>query len=169
MHRTRSRAKAAREKSRSLSCSPSENATLLSVADEPTGRFQKPLLKDILEGVKEISIFVFHNVLNYSLMLSVMLFNGYIFVAVAMGAFIGYFLFGHLSMKINMENLQAIQTKIICSTRCADSGKSKNSLSNVLCRDILRFSYSNFISLPLGASCADNSGPCSNDTCNNHF
>jgi solute carrier family 31 (copper transporter), member 1 len=73
--------------------------------------------------VREISIFFFHNVLNYGLMLAVMMFNGYIFVAVVMGAFIGYFLFGHLSMKTNMENLQAIQTKIICSTRCADSGK----------------------------------------------
>lgn len=50
-------------------------------------------------------------------------FLGYIFVAVALGAFVGYFLFGHLSMKTNMENLQAIRTKIICSTRCADSGK----------------------------------------------
>jgi copper transporter 1 len=56
-------------------------------------------------------------------MLAVMVFNGYIFVAVASGAFVGYFLFGHLSMKTNMENLQAIQTKMICSTRCADSGE----------------------------------------------
>jgi len=140
VHRTRSRAKAAREKERSLSCSPSENVTLLAT-DAPTGRFQKLVLKEVLDGIKEMSIFTFHNVLNYGLMLSVMIYNGYIFIAVALGAFVGYFLFGHLSMKTNMENLQAIQTKIICSTRCADSG----------------------------ASCADNSGPCSNDTCNNHF
>lgn len=81
------------------------------------------MLQEFIEGSKELSFFVFHNVLNYGLMLAVMMFNGYIFVAVAMGAFVGYFLFGHLSMKTNMENLQAIQTKIICSTRCADSGK----------------------------------------------
>lgn len=80
---------------------------------------------DILYGVKELGIFFFHTLLNYGLMLSVMLFNGYIFVAVVMGAFVGYFLFGHLSMKTNMENLQAIQTKMVCSSRCADSGEWK--------------------------------------------
>lgn len=81
------------------------------------------MLAEFIDGCKEIAIFAFHNVLNYGLMLAVMVYNGYIFIAVAMGAFIGYFLFGHLSMKINMENLQAIQTKMICSTRCADSGE----------------------------------------------
>jgi copper transporter 1 len=119
VHRTRSRAKAAREKSRSISCSPSENSTLISSGSQ-TG-FRLPFLKEVLDGVKEMSIFVFHNLVNYTLMLSVMMYNGYIFVAVALGAFVGYFLFGHLSMKTNMENLQAIRTKIICSTRCADS------------------------------------------------
>lgn len=76
-------------------------------------------------GLKEISIFLFDSVLNYGLMLAVMLYNGYIFVAVVLGAFVGYFFFGHLSMKTNMENLQAIRTKMICSTRCADSGELK--------------------------------------------
>lgn len=80
-------------------------------------------MSEVVDAVKEISIFLFHNVLNYGLMLAVMMFNGYMFIAVVLGAFVGYFLFGHLSMKTNMENLQAIQTKIICSTRCADSGK----------------------------------------------
>lgn len=125
MHRTRSRAKAAREKTRSLSCSPSEHANLLANdSAAPTGQFQKPILKEILEGVAEISIFMFHQFLNYGLMLAVMMFNGYMFISVVLGAFVGYFLFGHISMKINMENLQAIQTKIICSARCADAGKS---------------------------------------------
>jgi copper transporter 1 len=56
-------------------------------------------------------------------MLVVMMYNGFIFIAVILGAFVGYFLFGHISMKTNMENLQAINTKIICSKRCTDSGK----------------------------------------------
>lgn len=128
VHSTRSRAKAAREKQRSLSCAPSENATLLST-EGTNGRFQRTFILEFLDGMKEISIFVFHNILNYGLMLAVMIFNGYIFVSVALGAFVGYFMFGHLSMKTNMENLQAIQTKIICSTRCADSGKSRTPAS----------------------------------------
>lgn len=77
----------------------------------------------MLTAAKELSIFIFDSVLNYGLMLAVMLFNGYIFIAVVLGAFVGYFLFGHLSMKTNMENLQAIQTKMICSSRCAESGE----------------------------------------------
>lgn len=99
------------------------------------------MLKEIITGAKEISIFAFHNCLNYGLMLAVMMFNGYIFIAVAMGAFVGYFLFGHLSMKTNMENLQAIQTKIICSTRCADSGEFQCLLYLCLASNVLRFSY----------------------------
>lgn len=88
--------------------------------------FQKPILKNILEGLSEMFTFLFHNVLNYFLMLCVMLFNGYLFIAVCLGMAVGYFLFGHLSMKTNMENLQAIQTKIICSARCAESGENIN-------------------------------------------
>lgn len=68
-------------------------------------------------------------------MLCVMLFNGYLFIAVCLGMAVGYFLFGHLSMKTNMENLQAIQTKIICSARCAESGENynkKHTLSDVM-------------------------------------
>lgn len=123
-----------------------------------------------MEGAKEISIFVFHNVLNYALMLAVMMFNGYIFVAVALGAFVGYFLFGHLSMKTNMENLQAIQTKIICSTRCADSGEFRR-FSRLLssCFQRLEIFLLKFHFTSVGASCEDNSGPCANDICNNHY
>jgi solute carrier family 31 (copper transporter), member 1 len=81
-------------------------------------------MQEFIAGAKEISFFATHNVVSYGLMLAVMGYNGYIFVAVVLGAFVGYFLFGHRSMKTNMENLQAIQTKIICSARCADSGKN---------------------------------------------
>lgn len=161
MHKTRTRAKAAREKQRSLSCSPSENATLLS-AETTNGRFSKPFLIEIVDGLKEIIIFAFHNILNYGLMLAVMLFNGYIFVSVAMGAFVGYFLFGHLSMKTNMENLQAIQTKIICSTNCANSGKLY-----VVSLFVYVLSFALF-TISLGATC-ETFGPCSNDICNNHY
>lgn len=146
MHKVRSKAKAAREKQRSLSCSPSENASLL-VTDSSRNRFNKAFFKDILHAFKEVLIFLFHTLLNYGLMLSVMLYNGYIFVAVAMGAFVGYFLFGHLSMKTNMENLQAIQTKMICSTRCADSGECEK-ISHIPLHVYLLVTYVSFLKFP---------------------
>lgn len=36
---------------------------------------------------------------------------------------IGYLIFGHISMKINMENVRAVQSRMICSSRCPDNGK----------------------------------------------
>lgn len=87
-------------------------------------------MNEFLIALKDISIFAFHNILSYGIMLAVMMYNGYMFISVVLGAFIGYFLFGHISMKTNMENLQAIHTKIVCSSRCADSGKSPAVMSN---------------------------------------
>ncbi|CAO1414468.1 unnamed protein product [Diamesa serratosioi] len=128
VHRAQSRAKTAREK-RTIP-SPSENANLLPVDSSSSNNlFQKPILKNILEGLSEMFTFLVHNVLNYFLMLCVMLFNGYLFIAVCLGMAVGYFLFGHLSMKTNMENLQAIQTKIICSARCAESDEPCSSMA----------------------------------------
>lgn len=116
VHRARSRAKTARENRRSAS---NENQILLS--SNGNSQFRTSFIWEFLKGLKDVSIFAFHNILSYGVMLAVMLYNGYIFISVVLGAFIGYFLFGHISMKTNMENLQAIQTKIVCSSRCADS------------------------------------------------
>jgi copper transporter 1 len=118
VQRASSRAKAAREQRRSVN---SENTTLLSANGNND---RQPLLAEIIKGTTDVSIFAFHNVLSYGLMLAVMLYNGYIFLAVVLGSFVGHFLFGHLSMKINMENLQAIHTKMVCSSRCAESGEA---------------------------------------------
>lgn len=139
VHRAKSRAKLAREQRRSVN---SENTTLLS--NNETGG--QPLLANILKGVIDVTIFSLHNILSYGLMLAVMMYNGYIFLAVVLGSFVGHFLFGHISMKTNMENLQAIQTKIVCSTRCADSGESKliflnRNSSTFSILSLLRFSY----------------------------
>lgn len=79
-------------------------------------------MKEVLIAIKDVSLFGFHNSLTYGLMLVVMMYNGFIFIAVVFGAFVGYFLFGHISMKTNMENLQAIQNKIIYNSGCITSG-----------------------------------------------
>lgn len=55
-------------------------------------------------------------------MLAVMLYSGWLFVASVVGMTFGYFLFGHISMKINMENIQARTTNVICSPACPESG-----------------------------------------------
>lgn len=113
-------AKTARESQRAPSAS--ESATLLSLDQQQLNTSNTPILKRLTIFFNEFVVFLFHNVLNYFLMLVVMLYNGYLFLAVVAGMTLGYFMFGHISMKINMENLQARQTRIMCSPRCGDAG-----------------------------------------------
>lgn len=61
-------------------------------------------------------------IIGYIVMLSVMLYNGYMFIAVILGAAIGHFIFGHMSRKINMENVQARTTAQLCISTCPDQG-----------------------------------------------
>lgn len=68
----------------------------------------------------EAFVFLLHNTLGYALMLSVMIYNGYLFVMVVLGMGLGYFMFGHISMRVNMENMQARTTKVICTPACPD-------------------------------------------------
>lgn len=51
-----------------------------------------------------------------------MVYSGWLFVAVIFGMGLGYFVFGHISMKINMENVQARTTKVICAPGCSTDG-----------------------------------------------
>ncbi|XP_058058107.1 uncharacterized protein LOC131209128 isoform X1 [Anopheles bellator] len=120
IHGAKVRARTARERVRAASCPPSESATLLSL-EGATGngpRMTGPLSKKIGTLLAEAIVFLFHSALGYALMLTVMIYNGYLFVAVVGGMGLGYFLFGHLSMKVNMENFQAHQNKVICTARC---------------------------------------------------
>ncbi|XP_053669856.1 uncharacterized protein LOC128720222 [Anopheles nili] len=122
IHGAKVRARTARERVRSAPCPPSESATLLSleggsVSNGPAMNISAGRIRRLLA---EAITFLFHSMLGYALMLTVMVYNGYLFVAVVGGMGIGYFLFGHLSMKVNMENIQAHQTKMICTTRCLE-------------------------------------------------
>ncbi|XP_058831339.1 uncharacterized protein LOC131689953 isoform X2 [Topomyia yanbarensis] len=116
VHGAKVRMRTARERSRSGSCPPSESATLLSL--EPSPGLLRVLAKRGSAFLAEATVFLFHNMLGYALMLMVMLYNGYLFLAVVGGMALGYFLFGHMSMKVNMENIQARQTNAICAARC---------------------------------------------------
>lgn len=45
----------------------------------------EPCLKKTMKGLKEAGFFFVHNALGYALMLTVMLYNGYLFIAVVGG------------------------------------------------------------------------------------
>lgn len=115
MHSAAVRARAAREQLRAVSCAASETANLL-LADQNGPRV--PFVQRLMGFLSDVAIFLTHSVLSYVLMLSVMVYSGWLFVAVVLGMGLGYFVFGHISMKINMENVQARTTKVICAPAC---------------------------------------------------
>lgn len=112
------RARTARERLRSSSCAPSETATLITSNSSTFGRQKFP--QQLAKLFMEATVFLLHNTLGYALMLSVMIFNGYLFITVVLSMGLGYFLFGHISMKVNMENMQARTTNVICAPVCSD-------------------------------------------------
>ncbi|XP_058461107.1 uncharacterized protein LOC131436410 isoform X2 [Malaya genurostris] len=135
VHGAKMRARAARERSRPGSYPPSESATLLSL--EPTPGLLRSVTQRGCAILTEVTMFLFHNMLGYAIMLMVMIYNGYLFVAVVSGMALGYFLFGHMSMKVNMENIQAKQTNAICSARCLQTAESCAMTHSVPCSSSL--------------------------------
>lgn len=123
VHSATVRARAAREQIRAVSCAPSESANLL-ITDQNGPKV--PFMKLLLKFVVDAFLFLSHNALGYALMLSVMVYSAWLFIAVVLGMGLGYFAFGHISMKINMENVQARSTKVICAPACAaEAGELK--------------------------------------------
>lgn len=139
VHNAQTKAKAARELRTTAASETNSDSPLLNVEPVNDGG-TKACISKTLKGIREGMFFLLQNGLGYALMLSVMLYNGYLFIAVVGGIFIvyffekfskntftgmtiGYLLFGHISMKINMENVRAVQSKVVCSSRSADGGK----------------------------------------------
>ncbi|XP_053684444.1 uncharacterized protein LOC128734329 isoform X2 [Sabethes cyaneus] len=127
VHGAKTRARTARERTRSGSVPPSESATLLSM--EPNPGLWRPLAHRVGTFLAEATMFLLHNMLGYALMLMVMFYNGYLFLAVVGGMALGYFFFGHLSMKVNMENVRARQTNVICTARCLQTDSPSRSVT----------------------------------------
>lgn len=115
------RARLAREQIAAVSCAPSESANLL-VTEQNASR--NTFAKRFYRLINETIVFFFHNSIGYAVMLSVMVYSGWLFLTVVLGMGLGYFLFGHIAMKINMESIQARTTRVVCSPACAEAGAS---------------------------------------------
>lgn len=119
MYSANARAKLAREHMAAVSCAPSESANLL-VTDQAT--IQNSLTKRLYRLSSETVVFFTHNTVGYIVMLAVMGYNVQMFLTVVIGMGVGYFFFGHISMKINMESIQARTTNLVCATSCPENG-----------------------------------------------
>lgn len=102
-----------------VSCAPSESANLL-LTDQAT--IQNSLTKRLYRLSNETIVFFTHNTVGYIVMLAVMGYNVQMFLTVVIGMGVGYFFFGHISMKINMESIQARTTNLVCATSCPENG-----------------------------------------------
>lgn len=101
-----------------VSCAPSESANLL-VSDQAT--IQNSFSKRLYRLSNETLMFFVHNSIGYIVMLAVMGYNGFMFLTVILAMGVGYFFFGHISMKINMESIQARTTNLVCATLCPEN------------------------------------------------
>lgn len=119
IHSASVRARTAREQIAAVSCAQSESANFLITDRVRNGR---SFPDKCCQLFSEACIYFCHSSLSYAIMLSVMLYSGWLFVASIVGMGLGYFMFGHISMKINMENVQARTTNVICSPACPESG-----------------------------------------------
>ncbi|CAD7086874.1 unnamed protein product [Hermetia illucens] len=151
---TRARARAARERIRTPSCAPSETANLITADSRRGGHHRIPFSKKFRKLFLQALVFMFHTTLGYIIMLSVMVYNGYVFLVVVLAMGLGYFLFGHISMRINMENMRARTTNVICSTACPEQPSTSSSKHT-------RTGYTNEIA---SDSSSDNNS-CDNQSC----
>lgn len=70
----------------------------------------------------DMSLWVGQNILGYLLMLVVMLYNGYIVIAIVVGSAVGYFLCGPTLIRLNIENCRAMRNTF-CMADCSEPGK----------------------------------------------
>ncbi|XP_012527955.1 probable low affinity copper uptake protein 2 [Monomorium pharaonis] len=61
-----------------------------------------------------------HTVLSYILMMAIMTYNAYITIALAVGACIGYYIFGPTLIQLNLQNFQRKQAIAECDKNCED-------------------------------------------------
>lgn len=108
-----------------VSCAPSESANLL-VSDQAT--IQNSFTKRLYRLSNETTMFFFHNSIGYIVMLAVMGYSAWLFLAVILSTGVGYFIFGHISMKINMESIQARTTNLVCATSCPENAIASSKL-----------------------------------------
>lgn len=116
----------AREQLAAVSCAPSESANLLITDSKRKKSFSHRCCRLLSETI----VFFFHNSIGYAIMLSVMMYSGWLFVSVILGMGVGYFLFGHITMKVNMENINVQTTATVCPSTCPETGTSTMGLLN---------------------------------------
>ncbi|KAL5278195.1 hypothetical protein ACFFRR_003071 [Megaselia abdita] len=117
---THTKARAARERIRQTPPPATESDNLLR---RNNGSSTSPQQQQFLTLICHTLLFLFHNIFGYLLMLFVMAYNVYVFISVVFGLGLGYFLFGHISMKTNMDNIRAKTTHSLHASAAPRDGE----------------------------------------------
>lgn len=70
----------------------------------------------------DLCLWLSQQCIGYVLMLSVMIYNVYLVIAIVLGYALGYFLFGQTAVKIKLKNCQ-VKRDTFCMSDCGDPGK----------------------------------------------
>ncbi|KAJ3645060.1 hypothetical protein Zmor_022748 [Zophobas morio] len=100
---------------------PTETSTLLTENSQSATRPHIKITRidrTFLFGT-EISLWFSLQNLGYILMLSVMGYNGWVLISAVVGGGVGYFVFGQMFMKINLQNCQIIRDTW-CMQKCGE-------------------------------------------------
>lgn len=103
---------------------PTESATLLAkTITNPRNPLNITLFDRILLFGTEVSLWVLLQNIGYLIMLSVMLYDAWLFLSALIGGGFGYFIFGQKFMKINLENCHIIR-ETYCTQICGETDVS---------------------------------------------
>ncbi|XP_076258443.1 uncharacterized protein LOC143195303 isoform X2 [Rhynchophorus ferrugineus] len=103
---------------------PTESATLLAqTITNPRNPLNITIFDRMLLFGTEVTLWVCLQNLGYLIMLSVMLYDVWIFISALIGGGLGYFIFGQMFMKINLENCQILRDAY-CTQICGETEES---------------------------------------------
>lgn len=105
-----------------LSCITTDNVHLLPPEREGTKR------KRLLWFLAELGLYVVQIMLGYLLMLAVMSYNGFITIAVILGATLGYCLSGHILMERQIKSTRLTAPCQMCITGSTRDGSPVSTL-----------------------------------------
>ncbi|XP_023015283.2 uncharacterized protein isoform X1 [Leptinotarsa decemlineata] len=100
---------------------PTDSAALLArTITNPQNPLNITLFDRALLFGTEISLWLLLQNLGYFIMLAVMVYNAWFLVSAVIGGALGYFIFGHMFMKINLQNCQ-IMRSAYCTQICGEA------------------------------------------------
>ncbi|XP_057669965.1 uncharacterized protein LOC130902125 [Diorhabda carinulata] len=108
-----------RVKQLKLVCTTESAALIAQTVTNPENPLNITLFDRALLFGTEISLWLLLQNLGYFIMLAVMVYNAWFLVSAVIGGALGYFIFGQMFMKINLQNCQLMRSTY-CSQICGD-------------------------------------------------